>query len=250
MTTTAVIVQARMGSSRLPRKVMMTLAGKTVLAHVLGRCQAIDGVDVVCCATTDAAEDDPVAAEAQRLGAFVFRGSQRDVLDRYDRAATALGADIVVRITSDCPLVDPAVVAAVVCLRAEDGADYAANTMPPTWPHGLDCEVFTRDALAGAARWARDAHAREHVTPWLRTHPDIRRANLTGPGGAVAEHRWTLDYPEDMRFLEALFAHLPPDPALSGMEDILAVLEDHPGLAAINSMRRLKGRRRDGSHMA
>ena len=90
MTTTAVIVQARVGSSRLPRKVMMTLAGKTVLAHVLGRCQAIDGVDVVCCATTDAAEDDPVAAEAQRLGAFVFRGSQRDVLDRYDRAAALL----------------------------------------------------------------------------------------------------------------------------------------------------------------
>ncbi len=250
MTTTAVIVQARMGSSRLPRKVMMTLAGKTVLAHVLGRCQAIDGVDVVCCATTEAAEDDPVAAEAGRLGAFVFRGSQRDVLDRYHRAAAALGADIIVRITSDCPLVDPAVAAAVLRLRAEDGADYAANTMPPTWPHGLDCEAFTRDALAGAARWSRDADAREHVTPWLRTHPDISRANLAGPGGAVAEHRWTLDYPEDLRFLRALFAHLPPAPALPGMEEILAVLEDYPELAAINSMRRLKGRVRDGPHEA
>ncbi len=250
MTTTAVIVQARMGSARLPRKVMTTLAGKTVLAHVLGRCQAIDGVDAVCCATTEAGEDDPIAAEAGRLGAFVFRGSRHDVLDRYHRAAVALGADIVVRITSDCPLVDPAVAAAVVRLRAEDGADYAANTMPPTWPHGLDCEVFTRDALAGAARWARDADAREHVTPWLRTHPDIRRTNLAGPGGAVAEHRWTLDYPEDMRFLRALFAHLPPAPALPGMEEILAVLEDHPELAAINSMRRLKGRVRNGADEA
>lgn len=235
MTLTAVIVQARMGSSRLPGKVLMPLAGRTVLAHVLARRRAIEGADVVCCATTTAAGDDPVADEALRLGADVFRGSEDDVLARYHDTAAACGAGVIMRVTSDCPLLDPGVAAAVLRLRAETGADYAANNMPPGWPHGLDCEAFTAAALAAAEKNARAAGEREHVTPWLRNHPGITRANLEGPG--AAGHRWTLDYPEDLAFFEALFAHLPPPPALPGMEDVLSVLERHPEIAAINAMR-------------
>ena len=123
MTTTAVIVQARTGSSRLPGKVLMNLAGRTVLAHVLDRCQAVAGADVTCCATTGTADDDRIAAEAERCGAAVFRGSERDVLGRYHGAAQALGADVILRVTSDCPLFDPAVGAAVLDLRAGAGGD-------------------------------------------------------------------------------------------------------------------------------
>ena len=238
MTTTAVIVQARTGSSRLPGKVLMNLAGRTVLAHVLERCQAVAGADVTCCATTGAADDDRIAAEAERCGAAVFRGGERDVLGRYHGAAQALGADVILRVTSDCPLFDPAVGAAVLDLRAGAGVDFAANNTPPAWPHGFDCEAFTMEALDRAFRHAEEPAQREHVTPWLRTHPGVTRANLDGPGGGLAGHRWTVDYAEDMRFFEALFPHLPPTPALPGMAEVLAVLEAHPHIASINRMRR------------
>lgn len=237
MPLTAVITQAHMGSTRLPGKVMMPLAGKTVLAHVIERCRAIADVDVVCCATTEAADDDAIVAEAERCGARVFRGSESDVLARYWGAAKMLGAEVIMRITSDCPLIDPEVCAAVIRLRAERGVDYAANNMPPGWPHGLDCEVFTFAALDHAAREARAPDEREHVTPWIRTHPAIGRANLAGPGGPLIEHRWTLDFPEDMQFFQAVFAHFPP-PAMPRMAEVLALLERHPEIAAINRNRR------------
>ena len=234
MPVTAVIIQARMGSTRLPKKVMMPMAGKTVLAHVLERCRAIDGVDTVCCATTVAPKDDLIVAEADRCGAAVFRGSPTDVLDRYHRAAQMIGADVIMRVTSDCPLIDPEICASVLRLRAEKGVDYAANNMPPGWPHGLDCEAFSADALALAAQTAKDELVREHVTPWLRKHPSISRANLNGPGGSLLDHRWTLDYPEDMRFFEALFAKLPDDGSMPGMHEVLATLQRHPEISEIN----------------
>ncbi len=204
-----IIVQARMASTRLPGKVLRHLAGETVLAHVLRRCGAIQGGDVVCCAVPEGADCEAVAEEAKRCGAIVFRGSESDVLDRYHRAAVACGADVVMRVTSDCPLIDPEVCSRVLELRANEEADYACNNMPPSWPHGLDCEVFTAAALARAHREASSPAEREHVTPWLRRHPDIRRANLTCPEPEQAGQRWTLDYAADYRFMAALFARLP-----------------------------------------
>ncbi len=227
-----------MGSSRLPGKVMMPLAGRTVLAHVMERCRAIRGADVVCCATTDAPEDDAIAEEAKRCGVEVFRGSATDVLARYHGAAQTVGADTVMRVTSDCPLIDPDICARVLALRIERGAVYAANNMPPSWPHGLDCEAFEASALAEAARVARAPYEREHVTPWLRTQDGISRANLEGPGGDLPQLRWTLDYPEDMRFFEALFEHLPPSPPHAGMTEVLDVLSRRPELSEINAVRR------------
>ena len=216
---------------------MMPLAGRSVLAHVLARCRAISGVDVVCCATTGSPGDDAVAAEAGRCGAAVFRGSETDVLGRFAGAAETLAADVVMRVTSDCPLIDPEVCARVLALLRERDVGYATNVMPRGWPHGLDCEAFTVDALERAVENAVDPYDREHVTPWMRNHPDVRCANLPGPAGDLTAHRWTLDYPEDMRFFEALFAHLPPPPAIAGMAEVLAVLEDHPEIIAINGMR-------------
>ncbi|MBC8159561.1 MAG: glycosyltransferase family protein [Alphaproteobacteria bacterium] len=243
MTQTAVIVQARMGSTRLPQKVMMPLAGQTVLAHVLERCRAIDGVDTVCCATTIAPEDAVIVAEAERCGAAVFRGSPTDVLDRYARAAKMVDADVVMRVTSDCPLIDPEICAAVLRLRAEKGVEYAANNMPPGWPHGLDCEAFSADALARAAKTADDPLEREHVTPWLRNNPSISRASLKGPGGSLTDLRWTLDYPEDMDFFEALFAKLPNTPSTAGTAEVLEILQRFPEISAINQTRRDNSRK-------
>lgn len=234
---TAVIVQARMGSTRLPGKVLLDLAGRTVLWHVLTRCRAVPGADIVCCAVPDAPESAPIEAEALACGAVVARGPEHDVLSRYRDAARAVGAGVVMRVTSDCPLIDPEVCGRVLALRAAQSADYACNNMPRGWPHGLDCEAFTAAALDGAAAEAVDAYDREHVTPWLRRAPGLRRANLAGPGGAFADRRWTLDHPEDLAFFRALFALLPSPPAIATTAQVSDLLGRHPEIAALNAMR-------------
>ncbi|MDP3513896.1 MAG: glycosyltransferase family protein [Sulfuritalea sp.] len=233
--TTAVIVQARLGSSRLPGKVLKPLAGGTVLEEVLRRCRAIPGADLVVCAVPEGGKDDPVAAEARRCGAIVTRGSETDVLDRYLQASKAVGAAVVMRITSDCPLIDPEVCGAVLELRAAEDADYACNNLPPSFPHGLDCEAFTRDALEMAWREAIAPEDREHVTPWLRRAPEIRRAVLAGPVGNFAHLRWTLDFPEDYDFFKAVFALMPTPTTIPGWQELAAKLKHHPEIAAINS---------------
>lgn len=234
--TTAAIVQARARSTRLPGKALLPLAGGTVLREVLQRCALVPGVDVVCCAVPEGVGDDAVASEAEVAGAAVVRGSETDVLARYLKAARALDADFVLRVTSDCPLIDPALCGEVIALRAARGADYASNNMPRTFPHGLDCEAFTAAALAEADRRAHEPREREHVTPWLREHPSVRRANIEGPGGDAAQQRWTLDYPEDYAFFEALFAVL-PHPAPTDWREVAAVVARHPEIAALNAHR-------------
>lgn len=226
-----------MGSTRLRGKVLMELGGATVLEHVMTRCRAIAGADAVCCAVPDSADSDPVAAEAGRIGVEVFRGSETDVLDRYWRAARALKADVVLRVTSDCPLIDPAVAAEVLALRAREGADYACNNMPPAWPHGLDCEALTVAWLERAAREATRPYDREHVTPFVRTHPDSRKVNLPCPVVGVAKHRWTLDTPADLAFMRAVFARLPAGPAGYGWRVPLGLIEAEPALAHTDESR-------------
>jgi glutamate-1-semialdehyde 2,1-aminomutase/spore coat polysaccharide biosynthesis protein SpsF len=235
--TVAAIVQARVRSTRLPRKVLLELAGEPVLHHVLARCRAISGVDVVVCAVPDEEESAVLGAIAERCGALLFRGAEQDVLDRYLGAARACNADIVLRVTSDCPLIDPEVCADLLALRAREGADFAANNMPPSFPHGLDCEAFTADALMRAAREAKEGDEREHVTPWLRRAAHLRRANLHSGNADLAAHRWTLDYEEDLRFFRSLFVHL-PNVSAARMRDVLRVVEAHPEIAAINASRR------------
>jgi len=230
---TAVIVQARYGSTRLPGKVLEDIAGHTALEHVLHRCRAIPGADVVCCAVPVNIDSDPVAEHARRAGAMVYRGNEHDVLGRYYGAARKANASVVMRVTSDCPLIDPEICGAVLRLRAERQADYACNNMPRTGPHGLDCEAFTFAALERATREAVDADSREHVTPWLRSHPQLVRLNLpANPQGL--DLRWTLDYPEDLAFSRALFALLPPWPAIPAASEVMRILAQHPEIVRIN----------------
>jgi spore coat polysaccharide biosynthesis protein SpsF len=224
-----------MTSTRLPAKVLLDLAGRTVLSHVLERCRAIPGADVVCCAVPEGDLHEPVAAEARRCGAAVVRGSETDVLDRYTVAARTLGADLIMRVTSDCPLVDPAVCGPVLAPAATGKVDYACNNMPRSWPHGLDCEAFPFASLERAAQEAKAPNQREHVTPFLRTHPGLRRGNVANPRGDQGDHRWTLDYPADYAFLTAIFERLAPGPPGWSLEAVLDILARAPELSALNA---------------
>jgi spore coat polysaccharide biosynthesis protein SpsF (cytidylyltransferase family) len=231
----ATIIQARYGSTRLPGKVLMDLGGATVLARVIERAKAIPGSDVVGVAVPTGAQDDPVAAEAERCGAVVTRGSQADVLDRYWRAAQALNADAVMRITSDCPLIDPEVCGDLIKLFKETGADYGSINMPPAWPHGLECEIFSYPWLDKAAKEAFKPSEREHVSPFIRNCKAAKKVNLAGPGPETVRHRWTLDHPDDLIFLRALWARLPEGREAWPWRVPFAIVEADPALAAINA---------------
>jgi glutamate-1-semialdehyde 2,1-aminomutase/spore coat polysaccharide biosynthesis protein SpsF len=227
-----------MGSNRLPGKVVQTVAGKPVLAHVLERCRGIKGCDAVVCAVPDEVESVALESIAYTCGASVYRGSEQDVLARYLGAAQMVGADLVMRVTSDCPLIDPAVCDAVLNLHAYEGVDYATNNMPRSFPHGLDCEAFTTEALAQSDRETQEPYDREHVTAWLRRAAHLKRANLDSGRRDLEWHRWTLDYPEDLAFFRAVFAALPSG-STAAMDDVLAVLVAHPKLSDINASRRV-----------
>jgi len=180
---TVAIIQARMGSSRLPGKVLEDVSGQSVLAHTVRRAIAIEGVDRVVVATTRSCADDAIVAECQRLGVTSVRGSQDDVLGRYTEAARMSDDDHVVRITSDCPLLDPTLSAEVVRALHDSVAegrvvDYVSNTLVRRLPRGLDTEAFTREALERAHRTACTPREREHVTLTMYEHPaDYRLAS-------------------------------------------------------------------------
>jgi spore coat polysaccharide biosynthesis protein SpsF len=233
--TTLAIVQARMGSTRLPGKVLRELAGRTALAHCIARTCASPAIDDVVVATTERADDDAIVDACRAHGWRWFRGAEHDVLDRYYRAARCNGApDTIVRITADCPLTDPAVITALCERFRAARADYASTSYPvPTFPLGISVEVMTREALDGAWRDDRDPAWREHVTPFLYRNPD--RFALVGlaSGGAYAHHRWTLDTPEDAVVIGKLLDALPA--GVLGWRDTLALAEAHPEWQAINA---------------
>lgn len=232
-----VVVQARMGSTRLPGKILKPLGGRSALAQCLRRCAAIPGITGVVCAIPEGDEEQPAVAEAERCGAMVVRGPSADVLKRYALAARAAGADVVMRVTSDCPLIDPILCGRMLDKLRAEGLDFVCNNTPHSWPHGLDAEVFTRALLDEADAKAADPFEREHVTPWMRKAAHVTRGNIARNGADLSEEcRWTLDYPEDYAFLAALFENLPAE--IVSTDEVLAVLEAHPELAEINAMRR------------
>ena len=235
--TTAAIVQARLGSSRLPGKVLCELAGRSVLDHVLTRCKLIASADVVVCAMPDEDASNAIEEVALGRGVQTFRGSEKDVLGRYFSAAKSVDASIILRVTSDCPLIDPDICEEVLMLRKRSGADYASNVENRSFPRGLDCEAFTYAALELAEANATEPDDREHVTPWLRRTQSIRRENLSSGQSTLAAHRWTLDYSEDLAFLRALFETMPVDDNVR-MKDVLEFLNRNPEIAQINACRR------------
>ena len=227
------IIQARMGGTRLPGKVLAEISGRTMLARVVRRVRRAGLLDEVVVATTTAAGDGPIVQQCQRLEVACFCGQEDDVLDRYYRAAAAHGADVVVRITSDCPLIDPEVIDRVVGAFLDRRPDYASNTMRRTWPRGLDTEVITTPALNRAWREAPEPYQRVHVTPYLYQHPEhFRLLAVTGEED-LSEGRWTVDTREDLDFIRAVYQRMGGDDAFS-WRDVRQLLGEEPSLAELN----------------
>ncbi len=235
---TVVIIQARMASSRLPGKVLKDLGGQPVLAWAVERCRMAKSVQQVIVATTTDPADDPVANLCAERGWNCFRGSQFDVLDRFYQAALAFGAGVIVRVTADCPLIDPSVIDAVVAEFHRTGADFAANRLPPpwhrTWPIGLDTEVCAFAGLERAWREAAEKHEREHVMPYFYDTPGRFKVAILEHDPDYGFHRWTLDTPEDLELLRALALRLGSRLDASWL-DVLALFEREPELAQINA---------------
>ena len=230
---TVAVVQARMGSTRLPGKVMLPLLGEPALTLVLRRLGRARTLDEVVVATTPLPEDDPIVELAERTGYRVVRGSETDVLDRYLAAARATDAGVVVRITSDCPLIDPAVVNLVVDEFRASGVDFASNMLVPwTFPVGLAVEVVRRAALERAGREDGDPAWREHVTPYLYRHPELFRLLRVPADSDHSERRWTLDTPQDYAVVARIFETLGRDDF--GWRDALAVVEANPSWGSAN----------------
>jgi spore coat polysaccharide biosynthesis protein SpsF len=227
------IVQARMGSTRLPGKALVDIAGQPMLAHVMERASRATRVDAVCVATTTSPADDAIVALADARGWPCVRGDENDVLSRYALAAQATAAEVVVRITSDCPLLDASVVDAVLEKLGATGADYASNTQPPrTFPHGVDVEAFSAEALRAAD--AEDARPewREHVTPYLYRTEGRFTLTRVDSDDDFSDQRWTVDTPEDLALVRRIHAELGPDAARLG--PVRQWLRAHPEVAGMN----------------
>jgi len=236
-----VVVQARTGSTRLPGKVLLPVAGASVLVRMLERVLAARTRFDLVVATTGQPEDDDLADLVRRFGVRVFRGHPTDLLDRHYRAARAARAEAVVKIPSDCPLVDPAAIDRVLgaFLASPGRYDFVSNLHPPTWPDGNDVEVATLDALERAHRSASARHEREHTTPYLWDRPDrFRVGNVTWETGLdlSMSHRFTLDYADDYAFVAAVYEALwRPDRPVFPLGEILALLEERPELREMNA---------------
>lgn len=233
------IVQARMGSSRLPGKALKDIHGRTMLARVVRRAGRSDLLDEVVVATTSQSQDDAIIAECERLGVPNFRGLEMDVLDRYYQAAKAFFADIIVRITSDCPLIDPDIIDKVVQAFLDGGVDYAGNTMKATYPRGLDVEVLSFWALEKAWQEASSDYQRVHVTPYIYQHPENFRLLSVLSEEDLSHYRLTVDTRDDLDLIRTIYEIIDKDDDFS-WRDALALLMAKPELAKINSHIRQK----------
>jgi spore coat polysaccharide biosynthesis protein SpsF (cytidylyltransferase family) len=231
---TVAIIQTRIGSSRLPGKVLMDLEGATVLARVVRRLERSRQISKVVVATTCEAADAAIVAECEHLHVSCFRGSEQDVLDRYYRAAHANAADVVVRVTSDCPLIDPELIEQTIEVFGDENADYASNVSPRTYPRGLDTEVFTVAVLDRAWIEGREPYQREHVTPYLYEKPQIFRLASKSGDTDYSHYRWTLDTLEDLELLRAIYRHFDGADDFSWRE-VVNLMEREPKLAELNS---------------
>jgi len=227
------IIQARMGSMRLPGKVLAQIAGNPMLWHVVNRVRMARSLDQVVVATSNEVSDHPIADFCARKHIDVYRGSEEDVLDRYCQAARKFAHGTIVRITGDCPLVDSAVIDKVVGAHEDGSYDYMTNIFPRTYPDGLDVEVFSLGALERAWLEAANPYDREHVTPYMREHPKLFRiGNVLHPVN-LSNLRWTVDHPEDLQFVRAVYDHMKV--ADFGLGEVLGLLKEHPELMKINS---------------
>ena len=231
------IIQARMGSTRLPGKVLREIAGETMLYHVVRRTHQAKLVNRVVVATTESSEDDPIIEECFKLQVPVFRGSTNDVLDRYYRAASKYQAHAVVRITSDCPLIDPETIDMVIRKYLDSDADYAALGIEGGFPRGMDIEIFNFTTLEKTHMEAKKDYEREHVTPYIYQHPELFKIHFLEAKGKLRmpAFRLTVDTEEDLRLMREIFKRLYNNRTVFSIEKVIDLLDEHPELLEINA---------------
>lgn len=226
------IVQARMGSTRFPKKVMQNLAGKPMIGCLLWRLSQSKKIDQIILATSDNADNQLLTDYVRHEGYDVFIGEENDVLARYYGAAVKYQADVIVRITGDCPLVDPHLVDDVITLFLDNQVDYVSNTNPPSFPDGLDVEVFHFTALKKAYEEARDDFSREHVTPYMRQAAQFKQLNFCADSD-YSKERWTVDEPNDLEVIKSIYNYFAPCLDFSWHE-VLALRLQQPQLFTMN----------------
>jgi spore coat polysaccharide biosynthesis protein SpsF len=235
------VLQARMSSTRLPGKVMADVAGAPMILRQIERLGRARRIDRLVVATSTDRSDDSLAAVLTLHGIPVHRGPLDDVLARYEGALHAFGpAEVLVRLTGDCPLADPETVDAVIALLIERGLDYASNTPAHrTYPKGLDVEAMRAESLRRAAREAADPYEREHVTPFLYRHPETFRQDFISQDIDEGEVRWTVDRPDDLAFVQAVYDGLyAADPEFTS-DDVRAFVCGRPDLTMLGGDRRI-----------
>lgn len=232
------IVQARMGANRLPGKVLMDINGISLLQYQIQRISRSKLLERYVVATSTASQDDQIDLFCQKHSIECFRGPENDVLSRYYECAKKYNADVIVRLTADCPFSDPEIIDRVIKLFKEEKADYAANTIPPEsnhFPDGFDVEVFTMQALERANLGARDDHDREHVTFYFWKYQNgFRTLQLSLPLD-YSQYRLTVDYPEDLEVARFIARELKLSNKFGTMEEIVGILNLHPEIKELNS---------------
>ncbi|MGE0634423.1 MAG: spore coat protein [Pseudobdellovibrionaceae bacterium] len=227
------VIQARVSSSRLPGKVLRTILQKPMLEWQIERLKKTKSIDKICLATSTQPEDSPLEEIANRQGLEFFRGSLEDVLDRFYQAAKSLRCETIVRITGDCPLIDPKITDQVIQYFVRGGYDYASNTLNPSFPDGLDVEVVSFSALQKVWNEAKLTSEREHVTPYFYKHPELFKLGSMIGENDYSDLRWTVDDEADFKFVSSVYETF-KDKAF-GMNDILELLEMYPELSAVNA---------------
>lgn len=232
------IIQARMTSSRLPGKVLFEINGRPLLSYMLDRVKAARTVDQLIVATSLQVSDNPIAGLCQREGIPCYRGSLDDVLDRYYQAARHYKSDVIVRLTGDCPLIDPQIIDAVVRKFQAGQYDYVANDAPPdgmTYPDGMDVEVFSFKALKRAWQEAKKPSEREHVTFYFWKNPHLFSTSRYDLKENLSGYRLTVDYREDFEMIRSLMDHFAENNSVFTMKEIISFLDENPEIKAINS---------------
>ena len=234
-----------MGSTRLPGKVLIPIAGRPMLSYQLERLRHCKQVGRIVIATTVLPDDAAIVDFCASEGADYMRGSEQDVLSRYADAARAFGATIVVRITSDCPLIEPGLVDDAITEFQSGACDYVSNMIKPTWPYGMAVEVMSCEALLQADAEARDPAEREHVTPFLYWRPERYRLKSMTMEPDLSSHRWTVDTPEDFELVSNILTTLYPRRPDFTIADVLDVLRENPSWENVNRHVRQKSARAD-----
>jgi spore coat polysaccharide biosynthesis protein SpsF len=239
---TVITIEARMRSTRLPGKVLLPVLGEPMLARMVERLRRVRRADRIVVATTVDPADDPIVAAAESLGVGWHRGSEADVMGRVLDAARAADADLIVETTADCPVIDPGVIDQLIATFLTNRVDYCANVLAPTYPRGLDAQVFPTAVLADAASRTDDPADREHVSLYLYEHPErYRLLNVaSGLPPEAGELRLTVDTAEDYHLITAVYEALYPTHPTFGLTDLLALFEARPELLTLNQHVRQK----------